>query len=71
MTHAQIRDSILSGWPFFGATPDGDVLARYVMYGPVFRWSRNQMVPTPLQGSDLIWWLRVAAEEGDRPPEEG
>lgn len=70
MTHAQIRDAILFGWPFFGVTPEGDVLARYVMYGPVFRWNRNQMIPTPLQGSDLIWWLQVTAEEGDSPPEE-
>ncbi|PKO86625.1 MAG: hypothetical protein CVU18_14015 [Betaproteobacteria bacterium HGW-Betaproteobacteria-12] len=69
MTRVQIRDAILFGWPFFGATPEGDVLARYVMYGPVFRWSRNQMIPMPLQGSDLIWWLQVTAEEGDSAPD--
>lgn len=71
MTNNQIRNAILSGWPFFGVTSTGEVLARYVMYGPVFRWSRNQMIPTPLQGSDLVWWLQVATEEGDGPPDNG
>ncbi len=64
MTESRIRNAIVSGWPFFGVTPQGDVLARYVMYGPVFRWSVNQMIPMPLQGSDLLWWMQAAAEEG-------
>ena len=64
MTEAQIQNAITSGWPFFGVTPQGDVLARYVAFGPVFRWQWNQMVPTPVQGGDLCWWLRAAAEEG-------
>jgi hypothetical protein len=34
------------------------------MFGPVFRWRKNQMVPVPLQDDDLIWWLHAAAEEG-------
>lgn len=68
MTRTQIRDAILHGWPFFGATPEGDVLARYVMFGPVFHWHRNQMIPMPLQGSDLIWWLQVSAEENGPSP---
>ena len=42
----------------------GDVLARYVPYGPVFRWSWNQMIPMPVQGSDLVWLLHAADEEG-------
>ncbi|MCE1240360.1 MAG: hypothetical protein LWW83_10610 [Azonexaceae bacterium] len=64
MTDAQIRDAIRSGWPFFGVTGRGDVLARYLPYGPIYRWKQNQMVPTPLQGEDLLWWLR-AADEND------
>jgi hypothetical protein len=64
MTESQMQQAITSGWPFFGVTPEGDVLARYVMFGPVFRWQRNQMIPTPVQGSDLCWWLHAAAEEG-------
>lgn len=52
MTHEQIRDAIRSGWPFFGVSRQGQVLARYVPFGPVFRWKQNQMIPTPLQGED-------------------
>ncbi|MDR0775111.1 MAG: hypothetical protein LBE81_00510 [Azonexus sp.] len=63
MTRTQIRDAIINGWPFFGTTPEGEVLARYVMFGPVFHWRRNQMIPMPLQGSDLLWWLQVSGEE--------
>ncbi|KAB2927220.1 MAG: hypothetical protein F9K30_04430 [Dechloromonas sp.] len=70
MTHQQIRNAILNGWPFFGSTPEGDILARYVMYGPVFRWRRNQMIPMPLQGGDLLWWLQVASEEGNSSESE-
>lgn len=64
MTKNQIRTAIVSGWPFFGVTPEGDILARYVVFGPVFRWKKNQMLPSPLQGSDLLWWLQAAEEEG-------
>lgn len=64
MTDNQIRESIKSGWPFFGITRQGEMMARYIPFGPVFKWSQNQMIPTPLQGSDLLWWLQ-ASEEGD------
>lgn len=64
MTEAQLKNLILAPWPFFGVSPQGDVLARYVPYGPVFRWSWNQMIPMPVQGSDLLWLLKSAAEEG-------
>ncbi|MCL2344676.1 MAG: hypothetical protein FWC58_02330 [Desulfobulbus sp.] len=63
MTRTEIRDAILNGWPFFSATPEGEVLARYLPFGPVFRWRRNQMIPAPLQGGDLVWWLQVSGEE--------
>ena len=65
MNDAKIRSSIRSGWPFFGVTAKGEVMARYVPYGPVFKWERNQMIPTPLQGDDLLWWLH-AGDEDDR-----
>lgn len=64
MTESQLKNAITSPWPFFGVSPHGDVLARYVLYGPVFRWSWNQMIPTPVQGSDLCWLIQAAAEEG-------
>jgi len=64
MTESQMNELITSPWPFFGVSPLGDVLARYVPYGPVFRWSWNQMIPMPVQGSDLCWLLHAAAEEG-------
>lgn len=67
MTEHQIRTAIRSGWPFFGVTTRGEVLARYLPYGPVFRWQCNQMIPTPLQGDDLLWWLQAGDEE--EPPE--
>ena len=63
MTHEQIRDAIRSGWPFFGVSRQGQVLARYVPFGPVFRWKQNQMIPTPLQGEDLLWWLQANDED--------
>jgi len=46
-------------------TSKGDVMARYVPYGPVFKWQRNQMVPMPLQAGDLLWWLQASEEDGD------
>lgn len=64
MTEAQLKNAITSHRPFFGVSRHGDVLARYVPFGPVFRWSRNQMIPMPVQGSDLVWLLHAAAEEG-------
>nr|MBL8412677.1 hypothetical protein [Dechloromonas sp.] len=64
MTESQLKALITSPLPFFGVSPQGDVLARYVPYGPVFRWSWNQMIPLPVQGSDLVWLLHAAAEEG-------
>ena len=64
MTNEQLKSLITAPLPFFGVTEQGDVLARYVPYGPVFRWSWNQMIPTPVQGSDLCWLLHAAAEEG-------
>lgn len=64
MSEAQIQSLITSGWPFFTVTEQGDILARYVPFGPVFRWKRNQMIPTAVQGSDLCWWLHTANEEG-------
>jgi len=64
MTESQLKALITSPMPFFGVSPQGDVLARYVPYGPVFRWSWNQMIPLPVQGSDLVWLLHAAAEEG-------
>ncbi len=64
MNEAQLKTAITSPWPFFTITAQGDVLARYVPFGPVFRWSRNHMIPMPVQGSDLVWLLHAAAEEG-------
>lgn len=46
-------------------TSKGDVMARYVLYGPVFQWRRNQMVPMPLQAGDLLWWLQASDEDDD------
>jgi hypothetical protein len=64
MTNDQLKQAFVSPWPFFGVSAQGDVFARYVPYGPVFRWSWNQMVPMPVQGSDLVWLLHAADEEG-------
>jgi len=50
---------------FTGVTSRGEVMARYVPYGPVFRWQQNQMIPTPLQGGDLLWWLQAVEEDDD------
>lgn len=66
VTDDQIRTAILSGWPFFSVTSREEILARYLPAGPVFRWKKNQMLPTPLQGSDLLWWLQAAGED-DHP----
>lgn len=65
MTDAQIRNAIRQGWPFFGTTARGQIMARYLPFGPVFTWDQNHILPTPLQGSDLLWWLQ-AADEDDR-----
>lgn len=63
MTEQQMRTAIRSGWPFFGVTSKGMVMARYLPFGPVFRWDKNQMIPTPLQGEDLLWWLQASDED--------
>lgn len=63
MTNHQIRESIRFGLPFFGVASNGDVLARYLPFGPVFKWQHHQMIPTYLQGNDLIWWLQASEEE--------
>ena len=63
MTDAQLNEAVLTHWPFFGVSSRGDVFARYIPYGPVFRWNRNQMVPMPVQGSDLVWLLHALGEE--------
>lgn len=64
MTEAQIKTAITSPWPFFGVTPHGDILARYVPMGPVFRWQKNHLLPMFVQGSDLVWLLHAAGEDG-------
>lgn len=64
MTEDQIKQAITSPWPFFGVTPYGDILARYVPMGPVFRWEKNHVIPMFVQGSDLCWLLQAAGEEG-------
>lgn len=64
MTNEQLKQAINNQWPFFGVSEQGDVLARYIPCGPVFRWRWNQMIPLPVQGSDLCWLLQSAAEEG-------
>ncbi|QRM19259.1 hypothetical protein GBK02_07555 [Dechloromonas sp. TW-R-39-2] len=64
MTNEQLKNAVTSPWPFFGVSPQGDVLARYIPFGPVFRWRKNQMIPMPVQGSDLCWLLQAADEEG-------
>ena len=63
MTDSQLKEAVLGHWPFFGVSARGDVFARYVPFGPVFRWHWNQMVPMPVQGSDLVWLLHALGEE--------
>lgn len=63
MTASELKQRVDAGWPFFGIGPQGDVLARYLPFGPVFIWRRNRMVPLPLQGADLCWLLQAADEE--------
>jgi hypothetical protein len=65
MTDHQIRSAIRLGVPFFGVTGRGEVMARYIPFGPVFRWDKNHIVPMPLQGSDLLWWLQASDEEDE------
>jgi len=64
MTDDEIKEAIRSELPFFAVTQHHDFLARYVWFGPVFRWTRNQMIPTMLQYDDLCWLVQVAADEG-------
>lgn len=68
MNEEQLKQAFLSPWPFFGVSAHGDVFARYLPYGPVFRWNWNQMIPMPVQGDDLAWLLHVAEEEGHALP---
>ncbi len=68
MTDAQIKEAVLNQWPFFGVSSHGDVFARYVPFGPVFRWNRNQMIPMPVQGGDLVWLLH--SQDEDQPAAE-
>ncbi len=65
MTDAQIKAAVLAQWPFFGVSSRGDIFARYVPFGPVFRWNWNQMVPMPVQGGDLVWLLQAQGEDDD------
>ena len=39
------------------------MMARYMYYAPVFVWQKNQMIPMPLQGEDLVWWLQSRDDE--------
>lgn len=66
MTNQQIRDSIRSGWPFFGVAANGDVLARYIPFTGFQMASETRQQPTHLQGDDLLWWLQAGDEE-DHP----
>lgn len=59
-----MRRLVRSNMPFFAAAWDGKVYARYLPWGPVFKWDKNMMIPTPLQGDDLEWFFR-AEEESD------
>lgn len=68
MTEDQIKDAIRSGLPFLAISPHGQFLARYMPFGPVFRWQKNRMLPMPLQGDDLCWWLQAADEDEDEKP---
>ena len=63
MTDAQIRKTIRLGIPFFAVTAKGDILARYLPLGPVFRWQKNRMLPLPLDTEDLCWWLEGHSDE--------
>jgi hypothetical protein len=64
MTEDQIREAIRVGLPFLAVTPHGDILARYMPLGPVFKWEKNRMLPLPLQGDDLSSWLQEPDQDG-------
>jgi hypothetical protein len=68
MTDDQIREKIRNGAPFFAVNSRHEMMARYMPFMPVFRWEKNQMVPTPLQGEDLIWWMKSRDEIEDTDP---
>lgn len=57
---------IINGRPFTRSTPTGDLVARYVSFGPVYVWRYNQMVELAMQGSNLCWVLQ-AAQDTDEP----
>lgn len=65
MTDEQIRESIRNGRPFFAADHRHELYARYLWFGPVFKWTWNQMVPMPIQDEDLIWWLQSRDEDSE------
>lgn len=64
MRDEDIEDYLQSGYPFFAKTSIGEFWIRYVPLGPVFKWKENHIIPLPLQGNDIYWWLR-ASGEGD------
>lgn len=57
---------IIGGSPFMRTTPNGDLIARYVWFGPVYVWRYNRMVELAMQGSNLCWML-LAAQDADEP----
>lgn len=57
---------IINGSPFMRRTPGGDLVARYVWFGPVFVWRYNRMVELAMQGSNLCWMLQ-ASQDSDEP----
>ena len=63
MDDSQIRKTIRLGIPFLAVTKKGDILARYLPLGPVFRWQKNRMLPLPLDVEDLCWWLETRVDE--------
>ena len=65
MTDDRIREAIRDGRPFFAVNSRHEMMARYMYYAPVFVWKKNQMVPMPLQGEDLVWWLQSREGEED------
>ena len=62
MTDDQIREKIRNGMPFFAVNSRHEMMARYMPFMPVFRWEKNQMVPAPLQGENLIWWMKLKTQ---------
>jgi hypothetical protein len=63
MTDDQIKVAIRSGRPFFAVNSKHEMIPRYMYFAPVFKWEKNQMLPTPFQGEDLIWWMSARDED--------